>query len=123
MSDKEVEEYIDGVAVHWYWDSLFPPSLLDRTHNNFPDKFILATEASVGKLKGGTYTHTSDFSISLSLENVKLCCECGETPNAHTGLGSTLYCETALRAIVLPSRLMGSFITAKASSGQEGQID
>ncbi|PNF36457.1 hypothetical protein B7P43_G15864 [Cryptotermes secundus] len=48
MSDKQVEEYIDGIAVHWYWDSLFPPSLLDRTHNNFPDKFILATEACVG---------------------------------------------------------------------------
>jgi glucosylceramidase len=49
MSDEQVAEYIDGIAVHWYWDTLFPPSLLDRTHNNFPDKFILATEASVGK--------------------------------------------------------------------------
>jgi glucosylceramidase len=52
MSDKQVAEYIDGIAVHWYWDTLFPPSLLDRTHNNFPDKFILATEASEGKSMG-----------------------------------------------------------------------
>ncbi|PSN48919.1 hypothetical protein C0J52_03477 [Blattella germanica] len=48
MSDEEVASYIDGVAVHWYWDFMFPASLLERTHNNFPDKFILATEACVG---------------------------------------------------------------------------
>ncbi|KAJ4448142.1 hypothetical protein ANN_10155, partial [Periplaneta americana] len=48
MADEKVAEYIDGVGVHWYWDSWFPASLLDRTHTNFPDKFILATEASVG---------------------------------------------------------------------------
>jgi len=49
MSDEEAAKYVDGIAVHWYLDTLFPPSLLDRTHNNFPDKFILATEACVGK--------------------------------------------------------------------------
>jgi glucosylceramidase len=51
MSDEEAAKYIDGIAVHWYLDTLFPPSLLDCTHNNFPDKFILATEASNGKIQ------------------------------------------------------------------------
>ncbi|XP_021936128.1 glucosylceramidase-like isoform X4 [Zootermopsis nevadensis] len=68
MSDKQVAEYIDGIAVHWYWDTLFPPSLLDRTHNNFPDKFILATEASVGdkpwefeKVKLGSWSRGESY--------------------------------------------------------------
>lgn len=42
------KNYIDGIAVHWYWDQIFPANLLTETHNNFPDKFILATEACVG---------------------------------------------------------------------------
>ncbi|KAJ9601521.1 hypothetical protein L9F63_000264 [Diploptera punctata] len=63
MSDEEVASYIDGIGVHWYWDSWFPACLLGWTHQNFPDKFILATEASVGdkpwdfeKVKIGSWT-------------------------------------------------------------------
>nr|CAD7603336.1 unnamed protein product [Timema genevievae] len=48
MSDEKAASYIDGVAVHWYWDGLFPASLLDYTHDSHPDKFLLATEACVG---------------------------------------------------------------------------
>nr|CAD7448937.1 unnamed protein product [Timema bartmani] len=48
MSDEKAAAYIDGVAVHWYWDGLFPASLLDYTHDSHPDKFLLATEACVG---------------------------------------------------------------------------
>ncbi|KAI1700264.1 glycosyl hydrolase family 30 TIM-barrel domain-containing protein [Ditylenchus destructor] len=46
--------YIDGVAVHWYWDYLFPASLLGATHDHHPDKFILATEACNGYLAPNT---------------------------------------------------------------------
>ncbi|XP_063229550.1 lysosomal acid glucosylceramidase-like isoform X2 [Bacillus rossius redtenbacheri] len=48
MSDRLAASYVDGVAVHWYWDSLLPARLLDWTHDNHPDKFIISTEASVG---------------------------------------------------------------------------
>lgn len=47
LQDDEVSKYVSGIAVHWYenfW--LYPPSLLTITHNNHPDKFLLATEAS-----------------------------------------------------------------------------
>lgn len=50
MSDEKAADYIDGIAVHWYWDTMFPPSLLDYTHDNYPNKFLISTEASVGKL-------------------------------------------------------------------------
>jgi glucosylceramidase len=39
-------QYIDGIAIHWYTDDIFPAYLLSETHEHFPEKFILATEAS-----------------------------------------------------------------------------
>ena len=41
-------KYVDGLAVHWYWDSFVPPSLLDHANERFPDKFIISTEACSG---------------------------------------------------------------------------
>lgn len=41
-------EYVDGLAVHWYWDEFIPPTLLNDHHNKYPDKLIFNTEASVG---------------------------------------------------------------------------
>ncbi|XP_067003780.2 lysosomal acid glucosylceramidase [Anabrus simplex] len=48
MSDQRAAQYIDGIGVHWYWDTLLPANLLDFTHDRHPDKFIISTEASVG---------------------------------------------------------------------------
>lgn len=45
LNDAKASEYISGIAVHWYFDWLVGPSVLNYTHNLFPDKFILATEA------------------------------------------------------------------------------
>ncbi|XP_044264190.1 putative glucosylceramidase 4 [Tribolium madens] len=47
--NKATKNYIDGIAVHWYYDSVFPASLLKQTHDNFPEKFLLATEACRGE--------------------------------------------------------------------------
>lgn len=46
--NKNIMQYIDGIAIHWYWDDLAPVSLVDTTHDLFPDLFILASEACVG---------------------------------------------------------------------------
>ncbi|XP_033207306.1 lysosomal acid glucosylceramidase-like [Belonocnema kinseyi] len=48
--NKVAEKYISGVAIHWYWDSLIPAVVLDKTHNHFPKKFLLMTEACEGSL-------------------------------------------------------------------------
>ena len=50
MYDHEpiVSQYVAGIAVHWYMDSVIPPELLDKTHDLFPDKFIFGTEACAG---------------------------------------------------------------------------
>lgn len=41
-------DYIDGMAVHWYWDQIVPPSLLDQAHAAYPDKLLLNTESCDG---------------------------------------------------------------------------
>lgn len=48
FQNKIAKDYVSGIAVHWYSDFISPPIVLDTTHNNFPDKFILMTEACIG---------------------------------------------------------------------------
>jgi len=47
--DENTKKLFNGIAYHWYADLLFPSSYLTQTHNKYPDKFILMTEACTGK--------------------------------------------------------------------------
>ena len=47
--ESHVSDYISGIAVHWYMDSIVPSNMLDKTHELFPDKFIFGTEACIGE--------------------------------------------------------------------------
>lgn len=47
-SHPESRKFVDGHAVHWYWDKYAPPNLLDKSYQSFPEKLIIATEASSG---------------------------------------------------------------------------
>lgn len=44
--DPVVRDLVDGVAVHWYWDIVDPRLGLEATHQHFPEKFLISTEAS-----------------------------------------------------------------------------
>ncbi|PSN49703.1 hypothetical protein C0J52_05335 [Blattella germanica] len=47
LADPKVRNYVHGIAIHWYFDELDPNgSRLTQTHYEFPDKFLLYTEAS-----------------------------------------------------------------------------
>lgn len=49
FEDPRALDYVDGIAVHWYIDEFVPlPNALDIAHEEFPDKFILYTEACTG---------------------------------------------------------------------------
>ncbi|XP_037561777.2 lysosomal acid glucosylceramidase-like [Dermacentor silvarum] len=48
LTDPEAAEYVRGVAVHRYTDKSVSPAGLDHVHDNFPDKFILSTQACAG---------------------------------------------------------------------------
>ncbi|RNA28300.1 glucosylceramidase [Brachionus plicatilis] len=43
--NSQVSQYVQGIAVHWYLDSLVSPKVLELTHEKYADKFIFATEA------------------------------------------------------------------------------
>ncbi|XP_069957548.1 lysosomal acid glucosylceramidase isoform X2 [Cherax quadricarinatus] len=48
LTDSIAGQYVDGIAVHWYWDAMSSAHRLNTTHHLFPDVFILATEACEG---------------------------------------------------------------------------
>jgi glucosylceramidase len=45
MGDPEASKYVDGTAFHWYSDEGYEN--LQLSHEAYPDKFLLATEACV----------------------------------------------------------------------------
>ncbi|XP_015191429.1 PREDICTED: glucosylceramidase [Polistes dominula] len=47
-SNEKALDYISGIALHWYWDEYFSPTLLDATHYKYPNKYMLITEACNG---------------------------------------------------------------------------
>nr|XP_045599907.1 lysosomal acid glucosylceramidase-like [Procambarus clarkii] len=48
LEDPDSDQYIDGIALHWYEDASTSPDVLEETLALSPDKFILYTEASQG---------------------------------------------------------------------------
>jgi len=49
FSDERALKYVDGIGIHWYADEIFVvPFALDQAHEEFPDKFLLYTEACTG---------------------------------------------------------------------------
>lgn len=49
FSDERALKYVSGIGIHWYIDDVLPfPFALDQAHEEFPDKFLLYTEACNG---------------------------------------------------------------------------
>lgn len=44
LSDAQAASYVDGIAVHFYFDYEHNTWRLDETHNAHPDRFIMYTE-------------------------------------------------------------------------------
>nr|XP_033780277.1 lysosomal acid glucosylceramidase isoform X2 [Geotrypetes seraphini] len=72
LSDLQAAQYINGIGVHWYFDSLTPSDVtLGNTHHQYPDYFLIATEASIGFLpweKGvrlGCWNRGTQYSHSI----------------------------------------------------------
>ncbi|XP_044747412.1 lysosomal acid glucosylceramidase-like [Coccinella septempunctata] len=55
MKNETTRSYVDGFSVHWYLDTDISPKVLENTHQRFPEKFILSTEASSGFLPWQTH--------------------------------------------------------------------
>ncbi|XP_074837287.1 lysosomal acid glucosylceramidase isoform X2 [Carettochelys insculpta] len=78
LGDPNAARYVHGIGVHWYLDFIAPiKDTVLRTHDLFPDYFILATEACTGSYfwekdvilgfwdRGNQYSH----SILMNLNN------------------------------------------------------
>lgn len=47
-SYPESEKFIDGHAVHWYWDQYITVKNIQKTYEKYPNKLIISTEACNG---------------------------------------------------------------------------
>ena len=71
LEDPDAAQYVSGIAVHWYTDSIVPPVLLDLTHKKFQNYWILSTEACVGftsspnEVPLGDWTQAEDYAADI----------------------------------------------------------
>jgi len=71
LSDPEAANYVNGTAIHWYWNSISSPLVTTDLHNVFPSKFILATEACDGWMPFehqvwlGDWSRAEDYATSI----------------------------------------------------------
>ncbi|KAG0728246.1 putative glucosylceramidase 3 [Chionoecetes opilio] len=48
LEDPESNQFVDGVAIHWYDDDNTGPEVMNELHSLFEDKFVLYTESCDG---------------------------------------------------------------------------
>ena len=71
LSDPVAESFVDGTAIHWYWNILSPASTTTEVHDEHPSKFILASEACDGwspfehQVWLGDWSRAEDYVISI----------------------------------------------------------
>ncbi|XP_072934756.1 putative glucosylceramidase 4 [Epargyreus clarus] len=70
-------EYINGIAVHWYTDTFTPASLLSDVTRDYPDKFLMSTEACAGyrmsdfpKVDLGSWDRANDYVTDI-IQNLR----------------------------------------------------
>lgn len=51
LSDKEAASYVAGIAYHWYTLTDYHDEL-NKVHENWPDYFLISTEACEGWVRG-----------------------------------------------------------------------
>lgn len=65
FSDNDASKYAAGIAIHWYGPYQNRRDLLDTAHQNFPDKFILATEACCEKQVLGDWSLAEKYATDI----------------------------------------------------------
>ncbi|XP_024893027.1 glucosylceramidase-like [Temnothorax curvispinosus] len=76
FNNLKARELFSGVAIHWYADDFFSPIRLTLTHDKYPDKFILMTEACTGsspleirKVILGSWDRGEEYALDI-IENL-----------------------------------------------------
>ncbi|XP_050498000.1 putative glucosylceramidase 4 isoform X2 [Diabrotica virgifera virgifera] len=74
LANPATRRYVDGIGVHWYLDKIIPTTVLDITHDNHPDKFLIGTEACRGqvpwepRLVLGSWERGEDYATGIIQE-------------------------------------------------------
>lgn len=68
LADNATSRYVDGIGVHWYFNSITPASVLAKTRQRHPDKFLLSTEACEGSMPWQTKVLYCDQSLPNSCD-------------------------------------------------------
>ncbi|CAL7945471.1 unnamed protein product [Xylocopa violacea] len=70
--NENATKYVAGIGVHWYLDFITPADLLDETHDEFPNKFIILSESSTSppiwgtpKIKTESWRHGEKYILSI----------------------------------------------------------
>ena len=64
LSDPKVEKYVDGIALHWYIDPFVDiEGGLDKVNEEFPDKFLLYSEACNGERDSAQVRNQRNFNF------------------------------------------------------------
>uniref|UniRef100_A0A914CSS0 Glucosylceramidase n=1 Tax=Acrobeloides nanus TaxID=290746 RepID=A0A914CSS0_9BILA len=59
--DSEANHYVDGMAVHWYYDGKTAPEVFTQIHEKYPNKFIMYTEACQNPPTFGAWKNANDY--------------------------------------------------------------
>lgn len=71
FKNNTTRNYIDGVAIHWYWNKFVPVSVVRKIHDSYPEKIILSTEACNGdkfyedKVLLGSWKRGEDYAFDI----------------------------------------------------------
>lgn len=75
LGHENASNYIDGVGLHWYLDTVVPASYLVAMHNTYPSKSILKTESCLSKgIFFLTLPFIGVFFLFSKVENQHLVC-------------------------------------------------
>lgn len=50
LNDTDANKFVSGIGIHWYTNMIASVAKLDQTHEQFPGKFIMGTEACSGSV-------------------------------------------------------------------------
>ncbi|CAG2166493.1 unnamed protein product, partial [Oppiella nova] len=69
LVDRESAKYISGIAMHWYYNQMmgpFPDLLLDYIYQNYPEFFVINTEAcSLTGAMNGNWIYAENYAFDI----------------------------------------------------------
>ncbi|KAM8701457.1 hypothetical protein ACLKA7_007810 [Drosophila subpalustris] len=112
-------DYLDGLAVHWYWDEIFGPNLLDEAHAEMPNKLIWGRGESYMR----AYMQDLQHNINGWLDWNLVLDEQGGPNYVHNYVDSPVIVNTTSRRILLHSNSTETQVAAAEVVSENLPVD